>query len=154
MESFELKLIEFIKHNKIQCENFHFKNSCHSVQEAAKVANIQVEDLVKNVCFIGPNKELIVAIVSGTKRASITRIEKLLNLTGIHTATVSEVLKLTGYPAGGVPSFGYPATYIIDEQVMEKEIVYSGGGCEKSLVKVSPKEMQKQNKALIARIRK
>jgi prolyl-tRNA editing enzyme YbaK/EbsC (Cys-tRNA(Pro) deacylase) len=37
---------------------------------------------------------------------------------------------------------------------MEKEMVYSGGGSEKSLVKISPQELQKANQGQIIKIRR
>jgi prolyl-tRNA editing enzyme YbaK/EbsC (Cys-tRNA(Pro) deacylase) len=37
---------------------------------------------------------------------------------------------------------------------MEKEVVYSGGGSEKSLVRISPQELQKANQGQVVRIRK
>ncbi|MFA6064498.1 MAG: YbaK/EbsC family protein [archaeon] len=154
MDSLEIKLKEFIKHNHIPCEHFHFEQSCHSVKEAANAVNTQPTNLVKNVCLVGEKDKLIIAIVSGEERVSTTRVAKTLKLNSVRTATIEEILKLTGYPAGGVPSFGYNAIFIIDDQVMEKEHVYTGGGSENSLVKISPKEIQKQNNALIARIRK
>jgi prolyl-tRNA editing enzyme YbaK/EbsC (Cys-tRNA(Pro) deacylase) len=42
----------------------------------------------------------------------------------------------------------------MDPKVMEKEIVYSGGGSEKSLIKIPPRGMQKANNAQIVRVRK
>ncbi len=37
---------------------------------------------------------------------------------------------------------------------MEKETVYTGGGSENSLVKISPKEILKANKGMVVRVRK
>ena len=53
-----------------------------------------------------------------------------------------------------MPSFGFKATFLIDPRVMEREIVYSSGGSENSLLKISPKEIQKANNGIIVRVRK
>ena len=37
---------------------------------------------------------------------------------------------------------------------MEKDVVYSSGGSENSLIKISPKELQRVNKGIITKIRK
>ncbi len=37
---------------------------------------------------------------------------------------------------------------------MDKEVVYSGGGSQNSLIKISPVELQKANQGQIIRIRK
>lgn len=70
------------------------------------------------------------------------------------TVNPQEILEKTSYICGGVTSFGYLATFLIDPKVMEKEYVYSGGGSEKSLIKISPQELQKANQGQMIRIRK
>jgi len=41
---------------------------------------------------------------------------------------------------------------VIDEKVLEKEFVYGGGGTEKHLLKISPKDVQKLTDAIVADI--
>ena len=65
-----------------------------------------------------------------------------------------EVLLNTGYICGGVPSFGYKARFLVDEKVLEKEVVYTGGGSENSLIKISVKELIRANNAKVAKISK
>lgn len=45
-------------------------------------------------------------------------------------------------------------TVLTDSKVMEKEAAYSRGGSEKSLIKISPQELQKANQGQVIRIRK
>ena len=63
-------------------------------------------------------------------------------------------LKKTGFICRGVPSFGCLVTFLIDLKVMEKEVVCSGGGSEKSLIRISPQELRKANQGQVVRIRK
>ncbi len=69
-------------------------------------------------------------------------------------ATPEEILAKTGYPCGGTPPFGYQATFLIDPRVMEKEIVYTGGGSESSLIKIATQGLVQANQGLTVRIRK
>jgi prolyl-tRNA editing enzyme YbaK/EbsC (Cys-tRNA(Pro) deacylase) len=96
----------------------------------------------------------IVAIVKGGDRASTKRVAKALNIERPRTATPEEILEKTGYPCGGTPSFGYKSKFLIDPKVMEKQIVFSGGGSEKSLLKISTKEIQRVSHGKIVRVRK
>ena len=150
----EEKLKAYVKEKGISAEHLHFSEPCHSVEEAAKAAKASPEDFVKNICMLDQEGNLIVAIVKGENRASTSRVAKALNLPQVGIATPDEVLKKTGYPAGGIPSFGYPAKFLIDEKVMEKDIVYSGGGSENSLVRISAKEILRANSGSIIRVRK
>ncbi len=155
MNPYEEKLKGYMRMHAINGEHLVFQQSCHSVKEAALAVNGKEDEFVKNICMVGQNGELIVAIVKGEDRASTTNVAKVLGLSERpRTATPDEILEKTGYPCGGTPSFGYHALFLVDERVMEKEIVYSGGGSETSLVKIATKELVLANGGKIARIRK
>ena len=154
MNQYEEKLKRFILDNNIKAEHLSFEQSCHSVDDAAKAVNKGPGDFVKNVCMIDSHGNLIVAIVKGEDRASTTRVGDALNSERPRIAKPDEILEKTGYPCGGTPSFGYQAKFLIDSKIMEKRIVYSGGGSENSLVKISTKELQKANEGKIVKIRK
>ena len=69
-------------------------------------------------------------------------------------ATPDEMLERTGYPCGGTPPFGFEATFLIDPRVLEREIVYAGGGSESALIRLSPREMQRVNGGTLVRVRR
>ena len=150
---FDAKLKRFILDNGILAEHMHFDQSCHSVDEAAKAANASRDDFVKNVCMIDAKGNVLVCIVKGEDRVSKARVSPLLQAEKPRMMNAGEVLEKTGYPAGGTPSFGYNASFLVDERVMEKDFVLSGGGSENSLVRISPQELLKANNGLVARIR-
>jgi prolyl-tRNA editing enzyme YbaK/EbsC (Cys-tRNA(Pro) deacylase) len=154
MDDGEKNIKNFLKEKGILAEHFCFASSCHSVREAAKSANISPEEIIKNLCLINTDGDIIIATVRGKDRVEIARVEKALGISGIRIANPQEIFEKTGYPCGGVPSFGCSAKFIIDLKVMEKENVYTGGGSEKSLVRISTKELQKASNGMVARIRK
>ncbi len=154
MNQYEEKLQKFIKDNNIQCEYLRFNQSCHSVSEAARAANVNPDDCVKNICLIDSEDNLIVAIVKGNDRVSTAKVGKALQIDRPRIATPDEILQKTGYPCGGTPSFGYQAQFLIDLAVMEKDSILTGGGSEYSLIKISPQELQRNNKGKILKIRK
>lgn len=154
MKQYAEKLKEYILKNNINAEQLIFTTSCHSVQEAADAVGASPQELVKNICMIDDKGDLIVAIVKGEDRVSTTRVGKALNIETPRSANENEIIEKTGYPCGGVPSFGYNATFIIDPKVMEKEVVYTGGGSEHSLVRISSRDLQNANKGLLLRIRR
>ena len=149
---FESKLKEFIKSRGIDAQHMHFGQSCHTVEEAARAANAKREDFVKNVCMIDAEGNVLVCIVKGENRASREKVAKVLGIKKPKMANAQEMLEKTGYPAGGTPSFGYNAAFLVDERVIEMESVLSGGGSENSLVRISPKEMLGANGGRVAKI--
>jgi prolyl-tRNA editing enzyme YbaK/EbsC (Cys-tRNA(Pro) deacylase) len=154
LNQYDRKLYDYIVQKGIEAEHLVFEKSCHSVQEAAEAVNASPKDLVKNICLMDDEGNLIVAIVKGEHRVSTTKVGQALNIAPPRTATVEEILEKTGYPCGGVPSFSYEAMYLVDKKVMEKDFIYTGGGSEYSLVRISPSELVKANGARVVRIRK
>jgi len=151
---YEEKMKAYIDENNIECKHLIFEASCHSVADAALAANAETSEFVKNICFIGNDEHLIVAIVKGENRASSKKVAKLLNIDSLRTATPDEILVHTGYPCGGTPSFGFDAKFIIDPKVLEQKTIYTGGGSERSLVKISPESLKQANSAVVARVHK
>lgn len=154
MNPYDEKLIRYMHENAIDAEHLRFERSCHSVAQAAEAVGGTPGDLVKNICMIDSRGALIVAVVKGEDRASTSRVARLLDGQAVRTARPDEILERTGYPVGGTPSFGYGATFLVDPKVMERQVVYSGGGSPNSLVKISPKQLLAANGGSVQRIRK
>jgi len=152
MSQYEEKLRTYIKEHEIDAELLTFNQSTHSVADASAAVGAEPEDFVKSIAMIGPDNQLIVAIVKGEHRASTSRVSKALKIERPRIAQPDEVLEKSGYPVGGTPAFGYEAIFLIDPKVMEKAKVYSGGG-EQALTLMSPEEMKRANGAKIARVR-
>ena len=144
MKEYEDKLKQFMEEHGIQAEHLVFQQSCHSVAEAAQAAGCQPHDLIKSICFLSKHGELVVAIAKGEDRVD----PKRLGLGKLRQANPDEMLEKTGYPAGGTPPFGYSARFFIDPRVLEKKVVYAGGGSSRSLIKLDPRQIQAEMKEL------
>jgi prolyl-tRNA editing enzyme YbaK/EbsC (Cys-tRNA(Pro) deacylase) len=154
MNTFEQRLQSYLQEQRIQAEHLSFNKTCHSVEEAARAVNASPTDLVKSICLLDSDGQLITAIVKGEDRVSVSRISKTLQRDGIRLATPDEILEKTGYPCGGTPTFGYQALFLIDPRVMEKDFVFAGGGSETSLIKINTEELVRANQGTVLRIRK
>ena len=151
---YERKLLSYIKEKKIIAEQLIFNESCHSVEEAARAVKASADDFVKSICLINNEQKLIVAVVKGESRVDLKKVSKELNIDKIRTAKPDEMLLITGYPCGGTTPFGYEAQFLIDKKVLEKDVVYAGGGSEKSLIKISVKELLEANNGKVCDISK
>ena len=153
MNTYEQHLRAYLAEQHIQAEHLSLNQPCHSVAEAARAVNASPADLVKSICLLTSDGQLITAIVKGEDRVNISRIAQTLQQEDLRLATPEEILAKTGYPCGGTPPFGYPATFLIDSKVIEQEQVFAGGGSETSLVKISTTELIRANQGTILRIR-
>jgi prolyl-tRNA editing enzyme YbaK/EbsC (Cys-tRNA(Pro) deacylase) len=154
MNPYEEKLRNYIEQSNIEAEQLIFQESCHSVAEAALALGVPEDEIVKNICLIDVKDNLILVTVKGEDRVSTSRVAKVLNVDGVRVATEEEIRDKTGYLCGGVPSFGFEATYIIDPRVMEKEFVYTGGGSENALLKISTRDLQGASNGMVLRVRR
>jgi prolyl-tRNA editing enzyme YbaK/EbsC (Cys-tRNA(Pro) deacylase) len=154
MEKYHLKIKKMINELQINAEHYVLSTSCHSVGHAAKALKASANQFVKNICMIDEDGRLIIAIVNGEDRASTTRVSKALNIPKPRLANEAEILEFTGYPAGGVPSFGFQARFLIDPKVADSEYIYTGGGSPYALVKMNAQELISISKGTVARVRK
>ena len=150
---FEQQLQTYMQEQQIEAEHLSFDQPCHSVAEAARAVNASPEELVKNICLLDDEGRVITAIVKGEDRVSVSRVTKAVQRPGLRMATPGEILEKTGYPCGGTPSFGYQALFLVDPKVMERTQVFTGGGSETSLVKITTAELVRANQGTVVRIR-
>lgn len=153
MDAHAARLRAWLAERAVDAEHLVFALSTHSVAEAAAAASAREEEFVKTILMLAGD-ELVAAIVKGEDRASTSRVAKLLGAPTVRLATAEEMLARTGYPAGGTPPFGFDARFLVDERVLDREVVYAGGGSDRALVRVAPAEMLRANGGRIVRVRK
>lgn len=149
---FEEKLRKYMGDNEIDGEFLVFEETCHSVEDAAQALGTSTDRIIKNICLVGQDK-FVVAILKGADRVDRSLVAQALGLNKVKTAAPQEILTRSGYPCGGVPSFGFNAFFLIDPLVMEMSYVYSGGGSTTSLIKIAPEEILRANRGTVIRIR-
>ena len=158
-KQYEEKLKQYIKENNIKAEQLFFDNLVdhrENVLKTIKEKEINFNDIVKTVVFIDLNKELeygnaVIGIVPANSRVNKDKLRKISN-SKVKIASGEQVLILTSYPAGGVPPFGFKARFYMDKGLKNKDIVYAGGGSQRTLIKTTIKEILKANKAEIVNI--
>ena len=153
MRGYEEKLKAIIREKGIEAEHLSFDRSCHSVAEAALTVGAEPQDFVKSICMVNGEGRTIIAIVKGEDRASTSRVAKALGIPKPRVASREEILGLTGFPVGGTPGLGFEAVFLVDPRVLEKDMVYLGGGSDRSLVRMATLELVKANGGRVVRVR-
>lgn len=150
LDSFEKKLADYCAAKGLQCEPFYFEESTHSVAEAAKAAKCREQDLVKNICLVDEAGGLVVAIVRGDKRLDKKKLEELIGGKLVF-CTPEQVLSLTGFPAGGVPSLGLVGRgrIFVDSLVAQRDFVLGGGGSARALARVRVADVVADGSAVV-----
>ena len=125
------------------------------MEEAAEATGVNKNDVVKSLVFLSNSGEVIIAILRGDTKLDERKLAATINASGVTKATPNKILQETGYLVGGVPPIGHkkPIRTIIDKKVLEKEIVYAGGGSENHLLRISPPDIARVQNAVVADIR-
>jgi prolyl-tRNA editing enzyme YbaK/EbsC (Cys-tRNA(Pro) deacylase) len=100
-----------------------------------------VDKIAKSIVMIDSNSEPLLAIVPAQSKVSHKKIKALLAVRDIRLASPEEVLKYSGYPAGGVSPFNNISRVLLDPQVLGSEKVIVGGGDVDKLMEVRTEDI-------------
>lgn len=125
-----------------------------TVDEAARALGVKPEVIVKTLVLVCPGDRVLAAIIPGTRRLDL---HKTASIAGeCRLARPSEVERLTGYPVGGVPPVALPGNVevVLDSSLLDKPIVYGGGGSQNALLGFSPRELVENYRVVVADVSK
>ena len=80
--------------------------SARTAQDAATALDCNVGAIVKSLLF-KTNDSFILCLVAGDKRASLSKIKKIINKKDVSMANPEDVKSQTGYTIGGVSPIGH-----------------------------------------------
>lgn len=142
------QLIRYIVQHGIAAELVRPAQDTPTVALAAQALGCQPEQIVKSVLFLvknGARFDPVLVIANGVSPIDSRKLADLLQVgrKRIRLAPAEAVLAQTGYPAGGVPPFGFHQaipTYI-DCRVFDQSLLYGGGGDDHTMLRITPAEL-------------
>jgi prolyl-tRNA editing enzyme YbaK/EbsC (Cys-tRNA(Pro) deacylase) len=137
-------LARFITENAITAEIVPMALETPTVPAAAAALGVAPAQIIKSLLFLIKDQPVLV-IASGDRLVDrgVLAARFGIGKKQIKLADAEIVLRLTGYPAGGVPPFGHPALLptLLDRAVLAWDMVYGGGGDDRTLLRVAPGEL-------------
>ena len=137
-------LARFIAENAIAAEMVPVAVETPTVPAAAAALGVETSQIIKSLLFLVRDAPVLV-IASGETMVDrgILAARFGVGKKQIKLADAETVLRLTGYPAGGVPPFGHPASLLtlLDRAVLAWDVIYGGGGDDHTLLRVAPGEL-------------
>jgi prolyl-tRNA editing enzyme YbaK/EbsC (Cys-tRNA(Pro) deacylase) len=123
-----------------------------TVPLAARAAGVAEDHIMKTLLFVGGTREFVIAIANGTRRIDRDRLARASGIQKPRPANPTDVIAVTGYPAGGVAPLGLPAAIpvIVDVATAALTFAYGGGGQEHLLLRVQVSDVIRCNNALVA----
>jgi prolyl-tRNA editing enzyme YbaK/EbsC (Cys-tRNA(Pro) deacylase) len=150
----------FIEHNAIDATLVQPEQETPTVSLAALALGCQTEQIVKSVLFLLRDDQQanpVLIITNGTSQIDFRKLADLFQIgrKRIRLAPAEVVLACTGFPAGGVPPFGFPQavpTYI-DRRVFDQPVVFGGGGDDRTMLRITPDELLRVTRGQVVDVR-
>lgn len=147
-------LEEFISKHGIGARIVGFSSSTQTVEQAGLQLGIKKDRIAKSVLFIvKKSSRPLLVIAPGDRKVDQAKLKHLAG-SKIRLADENEVEKHTGYRAGGVPPICHAGVIdtVIDAGVFRHDMVWCGGGDERHLLKIRPKDIERFQKAMVMEV--
>lgn len=150
------RIREWIAQHQVQAQFLGFEHRVHSVAEAVAVSGHPVERFTKSIVMVDEFGRAIVAVVPARSRASSERVRKALRLAQRpRIAGAHECEAMLGQQVGGnSPLNAGGAIVLIDPEVLAQDWILTGGGDERSLVRIETAELRRVVSFTEVRVRK
>ena len=118
--------------------------SARTALEAASSLGCEVGAIIKSLLFKTENS-FILCRVSGDKKASLSKIKKLLNKKDLSMASAHDVKDITGYTIGGVSPVAHlnKIDILIDKSLSRFINLYAAAGHPNCVFKISFENLKK-----------
>jgi prolyl-tRNA editing enzyme YbaK/EbsC (Cys-tRNA(Pro) deacylase) len=133
-------LERFLRANQVSSEFFHLEALTPTVESAAAAVGCDLIDIVKSILFlIGGMPVLAIACGVGRVDARCLAAHFGVGRKKVKLADPETVLRETGYVVGAMPPFGHRTLLrtVLDRRVLDRKMVYAGGGADNALLQVS-----------------
>jgi len=146
----------FIEEHGLDARILEFDEPVKTVEEAARRSGADPSEIVKTMILIADDRP-VAAMIQGDKRIDLGKLRRVLEVNYVRLARPSEVLKLLGVGIGAISPLLNSMKRIrcvMDERILRKNTVLAGGGSEKTLILVKPRDLAEILKPEIADISK
>ena len=118
--------------------------SARTALEAASSLGCEVGAIVKSLLFKTENSFML-CLVSGDKKASLSKIKKLLNKKDLSMASAHDVKDITGYTIGGVSPVAHlnKIDILIDKSLSRFINLYAAAGHPNCVFKIDFENLKK-----------
>jgi len=124
-----------ISHRLVEVEN------ARTAEDAARSLGVPVERIAKTVIVITDRGPLAL-FLRGPHRVDFEAVKRILGLKKLRMASPDEVERITGYRVGGVPPLIEGVETIVEESLAgEASEIFCGGGDERTLIAIRPREL-------------
>ena len=126
----------------VTIEVIQYPEATRTAADAAAAIGCELDQIVKSMIFAA-DKEIVLALTSGGKQVDPEALATALGVAKCGRADADAVRAATGYPIGGVPTFGHDTHLrsVLDPHLLEFDTVWAGGGTPRHVFGISPADL-------------
>src|SRR5262245_35554540 len=100
-------LQEVIAEYRIPAEILDYGTPLPTVELAAEAAHVAPGVIIKTLILHDGNGRYVAVVLAGDRRLAFDKVQAQVGAKKLKFAEHADVLRVTGYPAGGTPPFGF-----------------------------------------------
>jgi prolyl-tRNA editing enzyme YbaK/EbsC (Cys-tRNA(Pro) deacylase) len=138
----------------VDIEPREFPDGTRTADDAARAIGVEVGQIVKSLVFL-VGDDAVLALVSGANQLDERALGALAGGDGkARRADADAVRAATGFPIGGVPPFGHPATLptYLDEDLLAFDTVWAAAGTPRHNFGIRPPDLLTVTGATVAHL--
>lgn len=147
---------EFFRANHLDIEIHELPDSTRTAQLAADAVGCELGQIVKSLVFILDERDTVLALVAGDRRADPFKIARALRASTVRIANANEVRERTGFAIGGVAPVAHTSdaihTKLMDDSLSRFEIVWAAAGTPHSVFPIALETLTQLMGAQVAEI--
>ncbi len=147
---------DYFRANALDIQIHELPDSTRTAQLAANAVGCELGQIIKSLVFILDERDTVLALVAGDRRADPFKISRLLQASTIRIANANEVRARTGFAIGGVAPVAHTGGHIraklFDQSLLRFDTVWAAAGTPHSVFPISRQTLQELTGAHLADI--
>lgn len=136
------RVVRHLREARIEARVEEFPTGTPTAADAARATGARLQEIVKSLVFLCDGRSVLV-MVPGDQRADSEKIAKAVGCERVKVAGAEDVVRATGFSAGGVAPFPLAQIDLVlmERTLLTHEIVWIGAGTSRHMAAVAPTDL-------------
>jgi prolyl-tRNA editing enzyme YbaK/EbsC (Cys-tRNA(Pro) deacylase) len=136
------RVVRYLREACVEARVEEFTTGTPTAADAARATGARLQEIVKSLVFLCDGRSVLV-MVPGDQRADSGKIAKAVGCERVKVAGAEDVVRATGFSAGGVAPFPLPHIDLVlmERTLLMHEIVWIGAGTSRHMAALAPTDL-------------
>jgi prolyl-tRNA editing enzyme YbaK/EbsC (Cys-tRNA(Pro) deacylase) len=136
------RVVRHLREARVEARVEEFPTGTPTAADAARATGAELQEIVKSLVFLCDGRSVLV-MVPGDQRADSEKIAKAVGCERVKVAGAEDVVRATGFSAGGVAPFPLAQIDLVlmERTLLTREIVWIGAGTSRHMAALAPTDL-------------